>query len=364
MIKIKSYCDIVLTWWDTLPSQTWCPYIMGNSEVEYCGPYDDWGYMSNVDNPDAYNLGGDIFNQYVLKYHPEWQLKSSSGEPTMDMWTAHEAALDWGNPDYVKFFIGYFKQVPDSVYNGRWKGTFEERKWNLRFLDNFVIRAIDNNAWNNTPINPRTGKAMTNDERSADVLKAMRTLRAEADEIGLRYFANVYSDVMADYFSYPVYAQLMDLVDYALFEVMVADMNGNPVSESVWLTRVKTAQAIAKNTRAIPVITTEYGDFWYNVATMLLACETGKCMTFQQPIMTGSQIDTLKDLDLGMPVADFRKEGCYIRPWTKGLVAVNPADSGTCSVSLTGKYKELETGNTVRGELVIKNKEGKVLVRE
>lgn len=347
--KLRSYCNIVLTWWESSPGQTWCPYIRHNSTVKFCGPYDNWGYM---------RTDRELYKNYGIK----WQLKNSSGQPTMNMWTANEAALDWGNPAFAQFFIDYFRQPPPGI--SEWTGTYQERAWNLRFLDNFVIDTIDNYAWANTPVNPRTGKAMTNAEREEDVLRAMRTMRSEADAQGIRYIANVWSDVISDYFSKPIYSELMNLVDYALFEVMVDDGNGNPVSESVWLNRVKIAQAIAKNNRAVPVITTENGDFWYNVATMLLACEPGKCMTFQQPIMTDSQIQKLSTLDLGTPVSDFAKAGCYIRSWTKGLIAVNPMDSGSCHVALSGSYRDLETGRTVSGTIQISNKDGKVLVEE
>ncbi len=347
--KLRSYCDMVLTWWESTPSQTWCPYIRHNSAVKFCGPYDNWGYM---------RTDKELYKKHGVK----WQLKTDSGSPTLNQYIPLEGALDWGNPAFVHFFIDYFNQPPAGI--SEWTGTFRERSWNLRELDNFVIRTINNYAWNNTPVNPRTGKAMTNAEREADVLRAMQTMRAAADAQGLKYFANVFSDLSTDYFSRPVYSQLMNLVDYAFFEVMVADMQHNNVTESVWLTRVKIAQAIAKNNRAIPVITTEYGDFWYNVATMLLACEPGKCMTFQQPIMTDSQIEKLSTLDLGAPVSDFAKAGCYIRSWTKGLIAVNPMDSGSCHVALSGSYRDLETGKTVSGTIQINNKGGKVLVEE
>lgn len=346
--KLRGYCNIVLTWWESSPAQTWCPYVRHNSTVKFCGPYDDFGYLKTADA-----LYDDVKNN-----HPEWLLKTSSGKLVMNMYTPNETPPDWGNPTWVQYFINYFAKPSVKGQN-----TFTERAWNLRFLDNFIIYTIGD-LWIGTPINPRTGKNMTNAERAVDVQNAMRTLSQWGDANGVKYMANIWGDVTSDYFSKPIYSELMNLVDYALFEVMVDNGNGTPVSESMWLNRVKIAQAIAKNNRAVPVITTENGDFWYNVATMLLACEPGKCMTFQQPIMTDSQIEKLSTLDLGTPVSDFAKAGCYIRSWTKGLIAVNSMDSGSCHVALSGSYRDLETGKTLSGTIQIDSKDGKVLVEE
>jgi hypothetical protein len=157
----------------------------------------------------------------------------------------------------------------------------------------------------------------------------------------------------------------MDLVDYALFEVFTSQYStGTPESEAVWQRRVKTAQDINKNRRATAVIGTDYGDYWYNLASGLLACEPGKCMFWQQNLPPDAVLAKVGDLDLGAPGSDYTKAGCYIRPWTNGLVIVNPMDSGSCSVPLSGSYRDLETGSTVSGTVTVKMKDGKVLVKE
>ena len=112
------------------------------------------------------------------------------------------------------------------------------------------------------------------------------------------------------------------------------------------------------------MIGTDYGDYWYNLASGLLACEPGKCMFLQQNMPPDSVLAKIGDLDLGTPGSDYTKAGCYLRPWTNGLVIVNPMDSGSCSVPLSGSFKDLETGNTVSGTVTVKMKDGKVLVRE
>lgn len=352
-LKLKSYAEVVLTWWYALPQQSWCNYLRKASAVKYCGVYDDWGYMFTND---------ELYTKYVVPYHPEWRLYTPSGSLVMNRWNpTGETPLDFGNSAFVDFYIGYFKRPPAGVN----KMVPSQASVNARFLDNFVIYAINNNAWNATPINPRTKALMTNEERAADVLAAMKRISADNKANGVISIANVWSDVTSDYFKRPAYyRELLQYVDYALFEVTTSSMEHVPYSESVWLNYVKVAQDIAKNTPVTPVMTTEYGDFWYNVATALLACEPGKCMTWQQPVMTDAQIQKLTTLDLGTPGTDYTKAGCYLRPWAKGLVIVNPMDSGSCSVPLSGSYRDLETGSTVTGTVEVKMKDGKVLVRE
>lgn len=346
--KLRGYCDIVLTWWEWTAAQTWCPYVLNNSPVDYCGPYTDLGYLKTADN---------IYKD-ILSNHPSWLLKTSSGQLVMNLWTPNETPPDIGNPAYVDYFINYFAN-PTS-YAGQ--DTFTQRKWNLQFLDNFVIRTINNNAWNSTPVNPRTGQNMTNEEREADFLKMMQKMRAWADANGVKYIVNVWSDVLSDYFGRAIYPQLMNLVDYALLEVMTDDGNGNYVSESVWLTRVKTAQAMAKNNRAIPVITIQYGNAWYNLASGLLACEPGKCMVWNQNMLSDDMITKLKALDLGNPKGDFGKVGCYIRAWDNGFIAANSM-TVPCTVTLAGSYRNVETGGTESGTVTLAPHTGRVWER-
>lgn len=356
--KIRAYCTLVLTWWSSLPRQTWCPYILHNSTVKHCGPYDNYGYMDSRNDPGGWNLAGDIYNKYVLPKLPQCPLKNSSGQVAYNPFINWEVdALQKGNPECVDFFMDYFEQVPESVYNGKWKGTYTDRKWNLRFLDNFYVWGTEW-YWNNAP-------SLSRDQQEKDALAGAKRVRERADAIGVKLFANIWNDVESEYFKRPVYPELMDIVDYALFEVFTSKYStGTPESEAVWQRRVKTAQAINKDRKATAVIGTDYGDYWYNLASGLLACEPGKCMFWQQPLPPDSVLAKVSNLDLGTPGSDYTKAGCYLRPWTNGLVIVNPMDSGSCSVPLSGSYKDLETGSTVSGTVTVKMKDGKVLVRE
>lgn len=350
--KERGYCDIVFTWWRNLPQQTWCPYMMQNSIVKYCGPYDNDLYIWKSDP---------VFNWMTIN-KSQWLLKNASGTLVGDMWDSGKTktVTNIGFPDTRQWFIDYFKSPPPGA---QWIGTYKERAWSARWLDDFGIRPINNNVWDMAPIDQRTGQVLTNDVWQGYRLEKLRALRADADANGFILVANILSDVFWTNFPNPNYTESLNLVDYAVFEILVANLDGNPVPESEWLRRVKNFQWIAKNSKATPVGTTEYGDFYYNLATVLLGCEPGKCMVWQQPLMTDSQINSLKALNLGNPVGDFTKAGCYIRQWERGLVVVNPMDSGSCSVPLTGAYKDLESGTPVSGSLLLSIKKAKILIQ-
>lgn len=352
--KMRGYCSIVFTWWSSTPSQTWCPYIMDNSTVKYCGPYDNIGYIWKSDP---------VYNNYIVPQKPKWLLKNSAGTLVGDMWDSQKTktVVNVGYTEAIQWFIDYFKSPPPGA---TWTGTYQERKWNTRWLDDFGVRPINNNVWDMAPIDQKTGITLTNDVWQSYRISQLRAMRTEADTHGFVYVANLLGDPFWTNLPNPNYTEAFNLLDYGVFEILVTNLDGSNQPESEWLRRVKNFQWIAKNSKMIPVGTTEYGDFYYNLATVLLACEPGKCSVWQQPLMTDAQINNIKTLDLGVPLSDYTKAGCYIRSWSKGLIVVNSMDGGNCSVSLTGTYKDLETGTIYSGSISVKSKDGQILIKQ
>jgi hypothetical protein len=360
--KVKDNCTIVLTWWSALPSQTWCPYIMDNSDVEHCGPYDNWGFMSSTNDMNSWDLGGDIFNQYILNNNPEWVLKGTDGSWVRHTWIPHEIAVDHGNMNFVDFYFDFFIEVPSSIAGGRWKGTYTQRSWNMRFLDNFVVYGPE--SWSPMPVNPATGKTFTRQEREEDLLSAAIRLRqlADTEAGGLRYFINVWSDVESQYFDREIYPELMQYMDYAFFETWTSNPDGQPVSEEIWLRRVMAAQDMIQNRRAEPVVQSRFGDFWYALATLLLVRENGRGMIWSQDILSDSLLQKITSISMGKPLGIFVfSSGAYQRQWERGKVVVNPSDSKTVTVSLGGNYKDVETGSIVNS-VTLGPKKGKIYV--
>ncbi|MFI5324522.1 MAG: hypothetical protein ACHQ6U_13680, partial [Thermodesulfobacteriota bacterium] len=106
-----------------------------------------------------------------------------------------EDLMDHGNPNFVDFYFDYFIQVPSSVAGGRWRGTYMDKGWNMRFLDNYNVYAPW--MWSSMPVNPATNQPYTQGDREQDILNATQRLRERADNEagGLKYMASVWSDV-------------------------------------------------------------------------------------------------------------------------------------------------------------------------
>ncbi len=360
--RIKSVCTIVLTGWSSTPEQAWCPYMMDNAKVKYCGPYDNWGYMNSTNNKDAWIVAADIFNDYILKTKPQWVLKDTDKDTVYNAWVPHEDLMDHGNMDFVDFYFDFFVQVPSSVAGGRWKGTYKQRGWNMRFLDNFIVYAPD--GWSSMPVNPSTGKTFTREELEGDLLSAAARLRqlADTEAGGVRYFANIWSDVESGYFDREVYPDLMQYIDYALFEEWTAKSDGSPVSENVWLRRVLEAQDMIQNRRAEPVVQTEWGDFWFALSSLLLVRENGKGMIWSDKMYSDDLIQKLRAIDLGEPLELFSfVDNAYQREWEKGKVIVNPSDDTTVEITLGNSYQDAETGE-IMTDVTLPPKSGKILL--
>lgn len=360
--RIKSVCKVVLTWWYALPSQTWCPYLRHSSSVEYCGPYDNWGFISNVDDHGDFNLGGDIYHDFILPDHSDWILRDAGGGVVTNNFISNEAAPDHGNMGFVDFYFNFFLEVPHSIAGGRWQGTYKERSWNLRFLDNYIVYLPA--AWSSPPVNPDTGSALSREDRERDILEATKRLRQRADNEagGLRYIANVWNDVEASYLDRDIYPELMQYVDYALFEAWTTDLQGVPVPEEVWLRRVTAAQDMVENRRAEPVVQVGVGDFWYALSSLLLVSDRGKGMIWSNKMYSDALIRQLSAIDLGEPLDLFSFiDNAYQRDWEKGKVIVNPSDDATVEITLDQSYQDAATGETVTA-VTLPPKSGKILL--
>lgn len=362
--KIRDNCKLVVTWWGTLPRQTWCPYIMDGSKTKFCGPYDNWGYMSSLNNKNAWNLGGDIYNDYILPKKPGWVIKNKNGGTVQNASNPNESMLDHGNMDFVDYYFDFFIQVPTSIAGGRWQGTYRDRAWNTRFLDNFIVYLFDGWGWSSRPVNPATGKEFTQDEREQDILSATARLRqlADTEANGLKYMANVYSDVEALYFNRNIYPELMQYIDYAMFEAWTCNLSGEPAPEDIWRRRVLAAQDMIQNRRAEPVVQVGVGDFWFAFSSFLLVRENGKGMIWSQEMFSDAMLLKLNSLDMGKPLQSMvYLSGAYQRNWERGKIVVNPNDTKTVTVSLGGNFKDLETGSIVNS-ITLAPKKGKVFV--
>lgn len=372
---IKDSCKIVLDWWYPLIAHTWCPYVMdGGLKTEYCGAYDNYGFIYSTNDG---TLGGKLYGDGGV-------FQTCSNETDVCGWVLkdndslapvahgfgfdHEKLTDRGNPDFNNFFMDYFEDMPDTPASlAAYEGTYITRDTNLRFLDNFHSWILEAGGWSDTPMNPRTNADYTRAEMDADVLAGVQILRSRCDAINCVLFANIWSDVESEYFDRPIYAQLMDEVDFALFEEWTNDWQGPAESETIWLRRVNAAHDMIKNRRAVPVVDGEFGDnHWYSLASLLLVKEDGKGMIwFGANLPSSGDLTKMLTLDCGIPTEDYHlvSNSYYRRDWVNCIILVNPKTGSTGSISLGGNYTNLETGDTV-SSITLSAKTGAILVAQ
>ncbi len=369
---IRDSCKIVVDWWYPQIAQLWCPYMMDGLKTTYCGSYDNYGFIYSTDDG---TLGGRLYGDGGV-------FQACSNETDVCGWVLkdndalipvahgfgldHEKLTDRGNADFNNFFMDYFEDMPDTPASlAEIEGTYITRETNLRFLDNFHSWILEDGGWSDTPMNPRTNADYAQSQMDADVLAGVQVLRARADLTGTVLFANIWSDVESHYFDRAVYAQLMDEVDFALFEEWVYDWQGPAESETIWLRRVNAAQDMIKNRRAAPVVDGRSGvSLWYGLASLLLVKENGKGMIwFQSDIPTSGDLTKMLTLDCGIPTEDYHlvTNSYYRRDWVSCIILVNPKTGSTGSISLGGNYTNLETGDTV-SSITLSAKTGAILV--
>ncbi len=229
-------------------------------------------------------------------------------------------------------------------------------------MDNYIVYLPE--AWSSIPVNPDSGDAISREEREQDILDAAKRLRQRADNEagGLRYIANVWNDVDASYLDRDIYPELMQYVDFALFEAWTSDLQGVPVSEEVWLRRVTAARDMVENRRAEPVVQVGTGDFWYALSSLLLVSEKGKGMIWANKMYSDDLIQRLVAIDLGNPLDVFAfTDNAYRREWEKGNVIVNPSDDAAVVITLDRDYQDAETGEIVT-VITLPPKSGRILL--
>lgn len=164
------------------------------------------------------------------------------------------------------------------------------------------------------------------------------------------------------YFDRDIYPELIQYVDYALFEAWTSNGEGAPVSESIWLRRVMAAQDMIENRRAEPVVQVGFGDFWYALSSLLLVSENGKGMIWSNGMYSDTMLSSLSALDLGGPLDVFTYvDNAYQREWEKGKVIVNPSDSITVNISLDRNYEDAVSGD-ILSSITLPPKTGKILI--
>lgn len=389
---MRDNCKIVLTWFRQTTAQNWCPFIMdGNAlKAQYCGPYNNFGFMDGGSSGDTGNLGamqyffGGYFSTCNSSSCGLILRANSSAVPVFNVYgNNNEKLTDRGSyGDSTKFIDKWyadFIDVPNSPSQlAAWTGTAATNLWNMTFADNFQIWFLQDGGWSATPIDPRRGGNYTQTNMETDAIAGAQHLRDLADADGKKLFCNMDGDADYHYFERgTTYRTWVSKCHFVLLEQSVRDFGGNLVSETHWLRRVNIVKDIAQNTTTIPVADgtnlAGQANLWYAAATLLMGKESGKGMLyFQANIPSATNLNKLSTLDCGTPQGNFFEVNSqyYRRNWSKDggistacIILANPKTATTSSISLGGNYTDLETGATV-SSVTLNAKTGKILVAQ
>jgi hypothetical protein len=180
-------------------------------------------------------------------------------------------------------------------------------------------------------------------------LAAKIQLNIRADTLGAKIMANILSDVGDSYFSRAIYAQLMDYIDFPLFEVWV---EGRTEAEAT--THLGAAQDMVNNHIANPVVVAD--SIWESLAALLLVRNNDKGILWVgSSLPSEPTLTKLMTLDCGTPTEDYVYNGTYYRrDWSNDggatiscIILLNLKSSSTGSISLGATYQNLQTGSNV-----------------
>ena len=333
---LKTYADIVVQSWYSSASQSYCNYLRTSpTTVDTCMPYYDFGFTFTTNSAwvsfKTYHLG----NAYYLY----------GATPTT------EAVMNFANPSWVTIFKNYLT-TGFSGLNMAKTGSGH----NAMFFDNGFFDPTW--VWTSYPISAS--------QRKIDMKNALSTIRQTYTANGDKIVMNVWSDVTASWANDTAYYRsVMDMVDYAVFEVGVNNYgSGTPQSEANALNYINKAVEYNNNTKTTVLWTTEYGEFWRQFVAGLFSCTASKCGFWQQPEMSATQISKTKNLKLGVPTTQYAKSGCYYRTFTNGIVVLNLTGS-SCSYTLPpGVYTDWIAGGSVSGTRTLSAHIGKIYIKQ
>jgi hypothetical protein len=296
-------------------------------------------YQSLTDMDSRCQCSDQFFYDSFKNAHPEWILKDASGNRvTTNNGIGRLFATDIGNPAYVDAWADW---AVAAIAKYGWDGTFVDNV----FRGNF-------SAWSAYPIDPRTGATFRTADYRADMLAALRRLRARYDARGKILVGNHSSAWDPSTFADPVVQQEILTMHGVEVEDCVFDWNGNRQNEGSWIAQLKYLDyANQHGVRTIcngPAGT--IGDAkkrTYVLASYLLTKEGFSSVAEINSVSTWwNGLAT----DLGAPVGRYycldpaaglaRTASCpatgkvYARDWARGRVLVNPTAGTTVTVRL------------------------------
>ena len=307
-------------------------------------------YLSLTDMDARCDCFDQRFYDSFRSQHPDWILRNASGSNvSTNNGIGRVFATDIGNLAYVDAWADWALAAADRY---GWDGTFAD---NI-FRGNF-------DGWSAPPINPRTGGRYTTAEYRADMLAAVRRIRARFDARGKIVVGNHTQAWEPDTFADPITKAEVTALGGVEIEDCVYDWSDRPHSEANWIAQLQYFDfANRHGVRTVCQGRSATGNpsrRTYVLASYLLTKEGFSSISELNSLSdwwSGLETDlgaprggfTCLDPAVGLaPAADCPSRGkIYARDWDRGFVLVNPSDGATVTVPLSEDF--LDGNNRVR----------------
>ncbi len=280
---------------------------------------DVWAYRN------SYGISTDTASDARSVDHPEWVLRDADGDPVYIPFgcgggCAHFAG-DVGNPAYRADFVEQVRDLVERGYTG------------LKLDDvNFMWRFGDQNGNEATPIDPRTGVALTLADWQRYLAEFLEQLRAEFPQLEIVHNTIWYAD--APTFSNQYVNRAIRAADYISLERGVNDggLKGGAGKFSLlaFFDNIDRIHALGTNVIFVDRSATNEAEQRYNFAALLLV-NNGNDLVSTDSKSMGSPDGWWSefDVDLGHAIADRTyHDGLFVREFTEGVVLLNEPGNG------------------------------------
>jgi hypothetical protein len=307
---------------------------------------------------DMYGLKVNNPVETIAQDHPEWVLKTASGDAVYIPWGCDspngcpQYAADVGNPAYQDHFVERVRQLVDVGYQG------------IHIDDvNLAWRLSDSAGNRAAPINTRTGAELTIDEWQRDVVSLMERVRREFPDTQIMHNSIWFVD-SPEFTDSDVDRQI------AAADVIMLERGANDAGLvksdgqfgfGSFVAFIDRVHRLGANVLLLDQSATTEREQTFNLVTGLLTSDGGDFVSTQAyDQMAPESFWTGFETDLGAATGAYSEEnGVWRRDFERGIVVLNEPDRETRVVDLGGEY--LTTDGRTIAEVSLEPREAIVL---
>lgn len=309
---------------------------------------------------DLYGIKSHGDTAVILEDHPEWILRTNDGDPVYIPWGCTgsggcpQFAADVGNREYQESFVQRVGELVDVGYRGV-------------LLDdvNLEWRLSDRQGVTTTPLNPRTGDALTLEEWRRDTADLVEFVRAEYPAIEIMHNSVWFADSPG--LDDPDVDRQIAAADVIMLERGATDAgltsgSGRFGFES-FLRFIDRAHRLGGNVLLLDESATTEREQRFNLVAGLLANDGGDFVSTEDyNLMAPGALWPGFATDLGAANGQrTERDGVWRRDFDAGIVVLNEPDREARVIDLEGEFVT-EDGRIV-SEVRLEQREAVVLTR-